>query len=613
MVKILIRPMNYVIEAEMGQNLHTLFRDAGILYASICGGTGECGKCRVIVDKGDYSLNGPGTVKEETYNGIFRSELACKIIVTGPLEITIPVESRVVKPKILVKFEGFIPETNSSLKIFPIRTEGIPGMAGRLSSVRLTGYKGKKPTISDDLMKSLLNNSCSFSCIVTRTPDSPEVISLMPEGVREKLFGLAIDLGTTTVAGLLVDLTTGEVCSGNSEINHQITFGEEVLTRIIHSRTVLGAGSLRDAAITSINNLIEKLIFETGITSGQILDATISGNTVMLYLFSGLDTVPLEKADTVVTRSCLVLKGQDSGLKINPGAYLYLLPVASRFIGGDAIAGILATQMHKKPETSLFIDMGTNTEIILGNEEWLASVSCASGPAFEGTGISSGMRAMRGAIDHISIGPDGKSLDYSVIGGGKPVGICGSGIIDAAVCLFNLGVIDFSGKFRPGYQKIIESNGKQEYILVSREKTLTGRDITMNENDMLYLMDSKAGIYSAISFILSKYRINNDEIKNLYLAGGFWAFTNIKSAVSFGVLPQFPAARVNIIGNSSLDGAYITLVSFTARSEASDIANRIVYHDLMLESEYIDEYLKALYIPGKPEIPGEHEIKGEDV
>jgi uncharacterized 2Fe-2S/4Fe-4S cluster protein (DUF4445 family) len=252
-------------------------------------------------------------------------------------------------------------------------------------------------------------------------------------------------------------------------------------------------------------------------------------------------------------------------------------------------------------DLSLMIDLGTNGEILLGNQDWLASVSCASGPAFEGAGISAGMRASRGAIDHVAINPADCSITWTTIGGEAPRGICGSGIIDAAAMMASAGILDFTGRLNHEKAGVRHGSGGYEFVLVPKENTSTGKDICITSQDMEYLMDSKAAACGAIGVLLKKYRLSVRDIRHVYLAGAFGAYANLTSIVRFGIIPDFINAEFHAIGNGSLSGATFALVSQESRKKMVRVAERMVYIDLLIDADFIEEYSAALYIPGKKE------------
>jgi uncharacterized 2Fe-2S/4Fe-4S cluster protein (DUF4445 family) len=293
---------------------------------------------------------------------------------------------------------------------------------------------------------------------------------------------------------------------------------------------------------------------------------------------------------------------RDIGLAVHPSAGVYCLPNVSRFVGGDAIGDLIAAGIHTSEDVSLMVDLGTNGEIVLGTRHWTASVSCASGPAFEGAGIMAGMRAMRGAIDHVHVDPATGEICWSTIGSAPARGICGSGIIDLAVAMVQINALDFAGKLNSRHPSVRTGPEGLEYVLVTAPKTGTGRDIVITQRDIDYLMDSKAAACGAIAVLLKRYKCKVGNIRHLYLAGAFGAYTDISNAVRFGIIPRFATAAVHTIGNGSLSGTYATLVSTRYRMAAEEMARHMVYIDLLVDTAFAEEYAAALYIPGKQDL-----------
>ena len=593
--------MNRIAEIPMGSTVLDAIRSAEITFESICGGKGECGKCRVIHVRGDIDTgileNTPRLTPAEIAG---RYVLACKTQVLSNAEFIIPVESRIDTPKILLtaswKSSGLQPA------VARYSTGSQSEQPGKYRSFSLTGYSGKRPDMTRDQYEQLRDSPISFDVTITSASGYPEVLFFEDSGSKDPIFGIAIDLGTTTVVGALVDLSTGKVVAEASVLNRQITYGEELITRIVHARVPEGREQLRKAALESINAVIDLVAGDRNVSHERIADATIAGNTVMLYLLAGIDTHSLELVDANVPRVPARYRASTLGIGIYPQAYVYCLPNVSRFVGGDAVGDVLVSGMHRSSDLSLLVDLGTNGEIVFGNNEWLVCSSCASGPAFEGAGIRSGMRAMKGAIEHVAIDASTGKAALKTIGNSRPIGICGSGIIDAAAEMAAAGILDFTGRIvegKPGVRR--GPTGDLEYVLAPMEETGTGRDIAITSVDLAYLMDSKAAACGAVGVLMNKYRISLREVRNVFLAGAFGSFTDLEQVTAFGILPQFPHASYHPLGNGSLGGAYMALTSLSARREAEEIAQKMVYVDLLVESDFIEEYTAALYIPGKKE------------
>jgi uncharacterized 2Fe-2S/4Fe-4S cluster protein (DUF4445 family) len=601
-VNVVFHPVNRIVSVPPGATVIDAIRLAGIQFESICGGKGECSKCRIIYLKGSCDIGTPDSLKGLTADEIGKNYCrACHTHVLGNCEFIIPVESRIDAPKILqnhrVPMGDLLPAVSKHILVSEDPLS--PSSAHR--SVKLEGYSGTRPHMTRHQNHLLAYAKEPVTVTISKTNRYPEVISIEAGDTTRELFGIALDLGTTTVVGILVDLTTGKICSHASAMNRQITYGEELLTRIAYAKKGAGRHRLQAAAVESINEVISRLAVAAGAREDSIYDVCIAGNTVMHHLLLGEDSSVLEIANTEISRKPVIVRARTLGLRVNPEAGIYCLPNVSRFVGGDAIGDIIASEMYLSEELSLIIDLGTNGEVILGNSEWLSSVSCASGPAFEGAGISSGMRAMKGAIDHISIDPVTCAVRFATIDDEPPRGICGSGIIDAAAAMVTAGILDFTGKFVEGRPGVRQGQGGYEFLLVDKEKTATGRDIAITRADMAYLIDSKAAACGSIGVLLKKYRVAVGDVRHVYLAGAFGAYADQQKIIRFGIIPDFPSAEYHVIGNGSLSGAHALLVSMKKREDAETVARKMVYIDLLIDSDFIEEYSSAVYIPGKKE------------
>lgn len=606
-ISILFQPMNRMVAVNPGTVVLDAIREAGIQFEAICGGKGFCGKCRVIRVSGEVTFE--GTVCANSLTPDERRKgycLACHAKVWTDAVFTIPIESRIDTPQVLLDITGTIGKIHPSVQKFLVEKVATGPMAVLGPSVRFTGYSGIRPVMTEE-QRTLVNNSAGLvTGVISFTEGTSRLIALEEGDTTGTLFGVAIDLGTTTIAGLLTDLITGEVICRASTLNRQITLGEELVTRIAIGRREEGRVELKAAALGSVNEVIRKVTRDAGISDQDINDICISGNTVMTWLFAGIDPTPLEYVDAEISHVPLILTAGSCGVNAPRELPVFCLPAVSRFVGGDAIANVLTSGMHKNEEISIIIDLGTNGEIVLGNRDWLVSTSCASGPAFEGAGMRSGMRAMKGAIDAVKIDND-CHVTVRVIGDTKPKGICGSGIIAAAAAMAGAGILDFSGKLNddvPGvrYGESGKDESELEFLLVPSQNTVTGKDIVITGEDMAYLMDSKAAVLAAITVLLHKFRVRPGDIRHVFLAGALGSFGDIEHLTSFGVLPEFPRADFHRIGNGSLAGAYACLLSSDARIEAAEVAKRMGYIDLLVDNDFIEEYWAALRIPGKEEL-----------
>ena len=603
-IRVIFQPMNRVVTVPSGTSLLSAIVLAGLTIESICGGKGTCGKCRVILNSGSCT-DAPDTVtgcrltRKEREAGY---HLACQVTVLSDAEFTIPVESRIDSPQILVTKPAVAGTVEPMVMQYLVELFPIEGLPVASQSVRFAGYSGLRPRMTDEQYHALLDPDTPQTALLSTLHSPPKVLAFLPAENPVRLYGVAIDLGTTTVVGCLARLDTGEILATASTLNRQITYGEELLTRIGYAASPAGLATLQKSAAAAINDVIATLALNAGIEPTAIFALTIAGNTVMNHLLCGLDPHYLELADAEVSRAPLIRTAQGLGLLANPAAEVYCLPNVSRFVGGDAIGDMITAGMQESDDLSLMVDLGTNGEIVLGDRHWSASVSCASGPAFEGAGIRAGMRAMKGAIDHVEGDPTTGKIRWTTIGAAPPRGICGSGIVDLAVALVETGALDFAGKFDSTSPRVRAGPDGAEYLLVRDDESGTGREIVITQRDIDYLMDSKAAACGAIAVLLKRYKHTVGDVRHLYLAGAFGAYTNIEKAVRFGILPWFPAATVHMIGNGSLSGAYACLVSEKSRAAAESMARHMVYIDLMTDTAFAEEYAAALYIPGRPDL-----------
>jgi uncharacterized 2Fe-2S/4Fe-4S cluster protein (DUF4445 family) len=604
-VKIVFNPMDKMVEVERGTILLDALREAGIAINSICGGDGECGTCKVILNKGEVSDTSSKYQKwllpDEISEGY---RLACQIKVQSDCEFTIPVESRIISPKILISAEINIDQIESASQKYNATI--IPAENCEQTSIRLHGYSGPKPSISREVCSSLLSAEEPITATLSTIKTPPEIIRIEHGDRTASNYGLAIDVGTTTIVVLLVDLTSGKILDKASVLNGQITYGETLLTRIAFSRKAEnGLQKLQQTVVESINDIVNKLASNAGIKNEDVTSVCVGGNTVMNHLLAGMgvDYLWYVDANDKVPRTPIIKKAKTLGLHVNPEAYVYCLPNVSRFLGGDAVGDVVASGMYNSDEISLLVDMGTNGEIILGNKNWLVSCSIASGPAFEGGGVKFGMRAMRGGIEHVKIDPETFKAEYTVIGDTIPRGICGSGVIDIAAEMFSVGILDFAGKIVKGRTPLVRSGRDGlEYVVVPAEKTAIGRDIVITQSDMNYIMDSKGAACGGILVLMRKFKMSIYDVKNFYLAGAFGAYTDLRSATKLGIFPEFPNTKISPIGNGSLSGAYATLLSAKKRDEANTVAQNMLYIDLLADVMFAETYSESIYIPGPKEL-----------
>ncbi|MBM4146537.1 MAG: DUF4445 domain-containing protein [Nitrospira sp.] len=589
------------------ENLLQTFKEQGIYLVASCGGKGICGKCRIKILEGKYRTESTGKLApSDIQSGI---TLACRTFPDGDMVIDIPKESRLVV--------GDVIEISRSKDLFGL-FQSMDGVISPL--IKWITLDIPPPTIDNNvsdlerLKKALeekglhgMRFSLGFvSSLAHSLRDAGWKINLGythdPEAVcisrieNKKRFGIAADVGTTTVVVYLVDLFDGTLVDVGSTYNSQIRHGDDVITRIVYATEENGIAELRDAVVTDINNLIAPLVERHNIMAEDIESAVISGNTVMSHFFWSINPEYIrEEPYTPSLNTFPVWKAWTAGLNINNLASIYTVPCVASYVGGDIVAGVLASKMHRRSEISLFLDIGTNGEIVLGNNEWLVTAACSAGPCFEGSGIRHGMRATEGAVESIKIDPQTFEPELGVIGSGKPVGICGSGMIDAITELFLSGIIDQKGRLLKGIKtdRIRDGFEGPEFLFYSDGR----REIVLTEIDIENIIRAKAAIYAGISLMLKKVGIVLDDVERVYIAGGFGNYLNIERAIIIGMLPDIAREKFIFLGNTSIAGAYLCLLSDKMRKEAEEIALRMTNIELSVSRRFMDEYMSALFLP----------------
>ena len=422
------------------------------------------------------------------------------------------------------------------------------------------------------------------------------VISIRPGFEISPLYGLAIDLGTTTIVADLVDVESGQVIASKLAYNAQREFGADVTSRMMFAEKPDGLATLRQAAVNTINELIAGLCAQAEIESHFIHAAVIAGNTVMQHLLLGLDPSSIRREPYVPAATAFpILDAAMAGIDIKEGAPLYLFPAASGYVGGDVTAGLLATRITEEEPLSILIDIGTNGETVMGNRDFLLACSGSAGSAFEGCGLEWGMAAQPGAIDRLRFEDD--RIVYHTVGDEAPRGICGSGLIEALGAFLQSGLINRSGKVNPVLPGARNREGHPEIVLVPADETAVGRDITLRQGDIENLIRDKAALYAGSRILLANAGLTFDDVARIFIAGNFGQSLEIEQAVRIGLLPDIPRERIQFIGNSSLAGARAALLSRVTWQRAQEIASSITCMELTVEPRYFEEYTAALFLP----------------
>lgn len=433
--------------------------------------------------------------------------------------------------------------------------------------------------------------------------DDKYTITRIEPGNEQPPYGLAIDIGTTTVVVYLVNLKTGAIEDKQGTYNKQAKFGDDVISRIVYAvETPDSMQEIHQAVIDTINELTDKLLARQNLIQADLTAAVVAANTTMTQLFLGINPRYLRLEPYIPTVSLTPsVPARELGLHILPEALVHSYPSVASYVGGDIVSGALITDMANKEEVTLFIDIGTNGEIVLGNQDWLVSCACSAGPCFEGGGINFGMRAMSGAIERVEIDPETLDVNLTVVGRILPVGICGSGLVDCLAKMRKAGIIDRAGNFqleRSSYSaRLRQTPDDKEFVLAWAHQAGGDKDIVITENDVKNLIRAKGAIYAGIRSLLQMVAMDIDLIDRIDIAGGFGNYLNVPDSVQIGLLPDLPAEKYEFIGNSSVKGACLALLSQKAWREAADLARKITYVELSIGTTFMDEFVSALFLP----------------
>jgi uncharacterized 2Fe-2S/4Fe-4S cluster protein (DUF4445 family) len=616
------------IQARTEDTIYQTLKENGVYLVASCGGKGVCGKCRVRVLDGPHRAESTGKLRKKDIAEKF--VLACRTFPEGDLLIEIPEESKLVigdkiaisKSRDLMDFlRSCETEISSMVKSIGLQLDP-PTIEDHLSDLErlnktlvregITGVRFSQAFVGT-LARSL--REAGWNVNFTWTEDL-RAVSLSPGGPAVR-YGVAVDIGTTTVVVYLVNYSDGSLVDVGMTYNSQMRYGDDVITRIVHATEGGGLEDLRKAVVTDINDLLQPLCERHNIRREDIDSIVLSGNTTMVQLLWGLDPGSIREEPYVPTVNFFPLwRAEDAGIRVNNEAPVYTLPCVGSYVGGDIVAGVLASRMHTKPEIALFMDIGTNGEIAIGNDEWLITAACSMGPCFEGSGIRHGMRATEGAIESVKINPVGYEPCLGVIGNAVPSGICGSGMIDAISELFFSGVIDQKGKFARDLKtdRIRMEDEEPEFILHKGEL----KNIVLTEVDIENVIRAKAALYAGVSLLLKEVGLTLDVIERVYIAGGFGNYLDVGKAIMIGMLPDMPKEKFAFIGNSSITGAYLCLLSEKMRREAEEIAGKMTYMELSVSRGFMDEYMSALFLPHTnmdlfPSVVGVAEERNQDI
>ena len=604
-VTVVFEPDGNKIRAQPGLSLLEAAVKAGNRIRSECGGNGKCGKCRVVVkDQGtltEFTVHERGLISsQEAERGV---RLACQAKVNGSVVVLVPPESRIEQRRIQVTgYERPIALDPAVRKLHvvlprPTLSDATPDLERLIDALDGDGLE-----IDYDLLKRLPRTLREAEWDITVTIwDNCRIIAVEPGDTSTNMFGAAVDVGTSKIVVYLVDLLTGETRGVGSVENPQIMHGEDLLTRVSYTMAEEdGLDVMHSQAVKGVNEALTMACGEAGADPAHVYEAVVAGNTVMHHLLFAVEpryasVSPFPPA----VRRMLSVEASRLGIGMNPGGVVNALPIVAGFVGADAVADILSSGVSESRDTSLLLDVGTNTEIFLGGAEGLTSCSCASGPAFEGGHIRHGMKAVTGAIERVTLDPTSYRARYETIGDVKPRGLCGSAMIDAVAELWSHGVIDGTGKFNKDLDTPLlrETDGKTEFVLVPGDESATGRDIVVTQRDVNEVQRAKAAIYAGCSLLMRRRQLADGDISRILVAGAFGRSLSPENAKRIGLVPDVPTDRITFLGNTAVTGAKMALISRKARTEAAGLSRTVGYLELSADPLFGSEFASALFIP----------------
>ncbi|MDA8159912.1 MAG: ASKHA domain-containing protein [Desulfobacteraceae bacterium] len=619
-------PDEITVEARSGDNLLDLAAGAGVYVPASCGGDGVCGKCRVLIESGEAAGGQQNVIPEaERRQGYV---LACKTsVMSGDLVVRVPVKAREVgrdlrrKPKttraiparsldsLVGAWEIDPPVEKRFLKIDPPSIEdNVPDLQRLMRAIRKGCLDCDEPTYDHpELLRTLpfilRQSGWEVTVILLRGKREEEpdrIIAVEPGDTTGRFYGLAVDIGTTTIGGVLLDLNRGQVIAESSVYNGQIAHGEDVISRIIYSQRPGGLKTLQGKVVASINQIIAATCETAGIAASDITYIMAAGNTIMSHLLLGLDPKFIREAPYVpICNQMPLTRAAAIGIDAHPSMRLFLYASVASYVGGDIVSGVHACQMYRSPALTLFIDIGTNGEIVVGNDDWMICAACSAGPAFEGGGIKHGMRAASGAIENFHLDPETLEPMIITIEHAKPKGICGSGLISIVAELLDARVIDQQGKFDRGrkHPRLREGADGFEYVLAWAKDTMTGEDLMITEVDLDNLIRAKGAMFAGYVTLLESVGMTFSDLERVVLAGNFGAYIDLERAIAIGLLPDIDRGRFFYLGNASLLGAQISLTDHKRFRERTQVSRLMTNMELSESPQFMNHYMASLFLP----------------
>ncbi|WP_456384738.1 ASKHA domain-containing protein [Desulfolithobacter sp.] len=618
-------PAGMQVQVEEGTTLLEAAQKTGLHINASCGGSGVCGKCRVLVEYGE--IQGGVSEKlspEELQSGIrqactamVRGDVRVRVVVTsglgqGGLTTTVPrrhrATARFFDIEELREAGIFKPPVEKFFLELP-RPSPVDNMAdaGRVVTGMNHQYNERHLMVTLPVLRKLRRvlREDDFRVTVTLArPVSPGgrtfIVDVQPGNWVKRNFALAVDIGTTTVYGQLVDLHQGRVLAETGDYNGQISYGEDVISRIICSEKDDGLETMRRAVTKTINGIIDRILSRAAVKAEEITSITLAGNTVMTHLFLGLEPNNIRRSPYIpVSTFFPPIRSTDLELHLPTHSVALVYPAISSWVGGDIVAGVMGSGMYRTEKLTLYIDIGTNAEIVIGSREWLVCTACSAGPAFEGGGISCGMRAAAGAITDCSIHPETWEPMNTTLERRPPIGICGSGLLNIIAVFFERGIIDQRGKYRrdSDCERIRKGRSGYEFVLAWQEESGAEHDIVLTEVDIENFMRAKGAIFAGVKTLLQEVGLGVADLEQVILAGAFGSFIDIDSAMTVGLLPEIDMDKVVYVGNGSLMGCRMSALSNHIRRDVVEVVRKMTSFELSEVPGFKDEYVAALFLP----------------
>ena len=604
--KIVFLPYETEITVSDGETIIHAAMEAGVHINASCGGEGVCGKCRVMIEEGTVEGGVSEKLNQQDRDKGYR--LACQAAVKSDLVVRIPVESAMDASALRMhktprknahiremnfdelKEKGlFVPPVEKKFLQLPAPTlqDNLPDITRLISHLKVK-HDEHRLDVAATLVRPV------------RDIGKTRLINVQPGDTTRRSYAIAMDIGTTTIYGQVIDLISGDVLAEYGDFNGQISYGEDVISRIVYAEKPGGLQRLHEVVMNTINKVLGKIIKQSGIDHEDLSTITLAGNTTMTQLMLKINPRYIRRSPYVPAATLYPpTRAMDLGMAVGDHVSALVYPAVSSYVGGDIVAGVMGSGIYRTERLTLYLDVGTNAEIVIGNRDWLACAACSAGPAFEGGGLKYGMRAEKGAIEDFSIDPLTYEPMIITIGHVRPKGICGSGLITMVATLFEMGIIDNLGKFNRDLEtpRIRQSDGVYEYVLAWKDETQIDRAVTLTEIDIENLIRAKGAIYSGCMTLLTEVGMSIKDIEHIILAGGFGSYVDLEKAMVIGLLPEIDSAKVTFIGNGSLMGARMSSLTNRIRKDVVEVTKKMTNFELSDTTSYMDNYIAALFLP----------------